>query len=68
MSIYLQSTTDPEGTNPNQLELKVHYILKMLADAGLLKDADGKSFTAMTTDVTADAAQVQAAIHPKSFN
>jgi hypothetical protein len=68
MSIYLQSTTDPEGTDPNMLELKVHYILKMLADAGLLKDHNDKSFTNMTTDVTKDAALVQAAIDPKSFS
>ena len=67
MSIYLQSTTDPEGTDPNQLELKVHYLLKMMADAGLLKDADGKSFTAMTSSVTTDASVVQASIVPKNF-
>jgi hypothetical protein len=68
MSIYLQSTTDPEGTDPNMLELKVHYILKMLADAGLLKDHNNKAFTNMTADVTGDAALVQAAIDPKSFS
>ena len=67
MSTYLEQSTLPDGPDTRQLEMKIHYLLGMMAKAGLLKDSDGKKFTTMTSEVQQDSDAVQSTIHPENF-
>jgi hypothetical protein len=68
MSIYLRQDTNLEGQDPRVLEMKIHYLMGMLAKAGLLLDANGKPVTAVTTDVQQDTDTVQASILQDNFS
>ena len=47
--------------------MKIHYLMGMLAKAGLLLDADGKPVTAVTTEVQQDSDEVQASVKQQNF-
>lgn len=67
MSIYLEQDTNFDGIDPRVLEMKIHYLMGMLAKAGLLLGADGKPVTAVTTDVQQDTDAVQASVIQDNF-
>ena len=67
MSIYLEQDKNPDGPDTRMLEMKIHYLMGMLAKAGLLLDADGKPVTAVTTEVQQDSDEVQASVKQQHF-
>lgn len=66
MSIYLEqydcSNEDDQSNYCRRLEQKLHYVIGLLQQAGIMLDADGKPVNSLPTDVADDANEVQSSI------
>jgi hypothetical protein len=66
MSVYLEqydnSAEEDQGNYCRQLEQKLHYVLSMLQQAGLMLDADGNVIKSLPDSITDDCAEVQSSI------
>ena len=66
MSVYLEqydcSNDDDQSNYCRQLEQKLHYVIAMLQQAGLMLDADGNVIKSLPDSITDDASDVQSSI------
>ena len=66
MSVYLEqydSSADEDQSNYCRvLEQKLHYVLSMLQQAGLMLDADGNVIKSLPDSITDDTSEVQSSI------
>lgn len=66
MSIYLEqydnSAEEDQSNYCRQLEQKLHYVISMLQQAGIMLDADGKVIKSLPNTITDDAAAVQSSL------
>jgi len=66
MSVYLEqydnSAEEDQANYCRQLEQKLHYVISMLQQAGLMLDTNGNPIRSLPAFVTDDAAEVQSSI------